>query len=289
MDESEVQQKARQFVARVDTSNIQKDLFAYLNEINAKVRYEELADGESGYTLEIKGQPRITINLLEKEERQRFTICHEIAHIVLGLPSHHDDVPSWAYAKRDFNETLCDMFAAELLMPYATFMAKIPSEEPSAEVVEYLASEFKTSFPAAGSRLAALTDIPCAFVTIDRGIIRYASRSTSLRKAQAWIAPKSAVADGSVAFRLRSEGVNQTATREVSQDIWFVDWQKGSDLWEMSRHYASFDQTISLLWFDEADLPDIDVPRFQRGSSEDEGLSELTGELPWPGRKHRRP
>lgn len=288
MDESEVQQKARQFVAKVDTSNIHKDLTAYLDEIKANVRREELSEGESGYTVEIKGQPRITVNSLESDERQRFTICHEIAHIALGLPSSHDEVPSWAYAKRDFNETLCDMFAAELLMPYKTFKAKIPKEEPSAEVIEYLASEFNTSFPAAGSRLATLTDIPCAFITIDRGIIRYASRSLSLRKVGVWIPPKTLVPVGSVAHLLRSEGVNQSGTREVSQDIWFTDWQKGSDLWEMSRHYARFDQTVSLLWFDEEDLPDVDVPRFQRTSSEDEGLSELTGELPWPGRKRRR-
>ncbi|AMP02061.1 hypothetical protein CAter282_4296 [Collimonas arenae] len=289
MDEADVLWKARQFVASVDTSNIHVDLNAYVDAAKAKVGFEELEDGESGYTINVKGQPRITVNSLETPERQRFTICHEIAHIVLGLVSQHDEIPSWGYAKRDINETWCDVFAAELLMPYDIFRAKIRDEgEPSEELIESLASEFRTSFPAAGSRFAAVTDLPCAFVTIDRSIIRYASRSLSLRKIGAWIAPKSPVPTGSVAHRLRADEVNGSATQEVAQDIWFSDWEKDRDLWEMSRHYARFDQTVSLLWCDEDDISDVEVSRTRLTTYENDGLSELTGELPWPGKRSRR-
>jgi hypothetical protein len=37
MDESDVVQIAREFVAKVDVSNIRNDLNAYISEINAKV------------------------------------------------------------------------------------------------------------------------------------------------------------------------------------------------------------------------------------------------------------
>ncbi|HWB46115.1 MAG TPA: ImmA/IrrE family metallo-endopeptidase [Hyphomicrobiaceae bacterium] len=290
MDESDVKQKARQFVAKVDITSINEDLSPYLDAVDAKIVYEELGDGESGYTIDIKGKPRIVINKRESEERKRFTVCHEIAHIVLGLPSRHGELPSWSYAKRDFNETLCDMFATELLMPYATFKSKIPNEEPSVQVIEQLASEFKASFPATASRYAALVDLPCAFVTIDKGIIRHASRSSSLRNAKIWIAPRTPVMQGSVAHRLRAEGVDRTATEEVPQDLWFSDWQDNGDLWEISRHYARFDQTVSLLWFDEDELQGIEPPD-RRNSfrfDEERGVGELTGELPWPGRSRRK-
>lgn len=289
MTETDVLLKARQFVTGLDLANIGTDLSIYIEKAGASVRHEELDDGESGYSLQVKsGAWRIVVNSLESPERQRFTICHEIAHIVLGLSSSHDEVKSWAYAKRDINETWCDMFAAELLMPMSTFKAAMGDEEPSFELVESLASTFNTSFPAAASRLATLADSPVAFVTMDRGIIRHAARSTSLRKVNAWIAPKSPIPAGSVAHAIRTEQGNQHETQEVAQDIWFAEWDKGSDLWEMSRHYARYDQTVSLLWFDEEDLPNEDVRRFKTTTSEDEGLSELTGELPWPGRNRRR-
>lgn len=290
MDESDVQQRARLFVAKVGTTSINQDLSPYLDAVGAKVVYENLGNGESGYTIDVKGKPRITINKRESEERKRFTICHEIAHIVLSLPSNHQELPSWSYAKRDFNETLCDIFAIELLMPYATFKSKIPDEEPSIQVIEQLASDFKASFPATASRYAALLDLPCAFVTIDKGIIRHASRSMSLRNAKVWIAPRTPVMQGSVAHRLRAEGLDRTAIEEVPQDLWFSDWQNRGDLWEISRHYARFDQTVSLLWFDEDELPQIEPLNVRNGSRSDEAseVSELTGQLPWPGRSKRK-
>ena len=290
MDEASVQQTARAFVAALDTSDIQRDLSVYVQAANARLKTEELGEGESGFTVtRTNGQHIITVNALEPEQRQRFTVCHEIAHIVLDLPSHHAEVPLWSYAKRDLNEVLCDIFAAELLMPYRMFKEKVPKGDPSSEVIEYLASEFRTSFPAAGSRYATLADIPCAFVTMERGRVRYAARSTALRRARAWIQPKSPIPAGSVAHRLRAAGKNDVAVGEVAQDLWFDDWEEGLDLWEMSRHYHRFDTTVSLLWFLEEDLPEVATDRFgTRVVDDDGGLPELTGELPWPGKGRRR-
>ena len=91
-----------------------------------------------------------------------------------------------------------------------------------------------------------------------------------------------------MAHRIRSSGNSATETGEVSQDVWFDNWEKGLDLWELSRHYARTDTTISLLWFDGEDLPEIEVNRFGVRVEDDSGLPELTGELPWPGRSKRR-
>jgi Predicted Zn peptidase len=289
MDEVDVQQRARAFVAGVDTTNIRSDLSVYLKAANAKMLKEELGEGESGTTFtRSDGKHVITVNSLESEARQRFTVCHEVAHIILGLPSRHQEVPSWSFAKRDVNEVMCDIFAAELLMPYRLWKEKVPKDEPSVEIIECMAAEFKTSFPAAASRYANLADIPCAFVTMERGTVRYAARSMSLRNANAWIPPRSPIPVGSIAQRLREEGQSQLETGEVAQDIWFQDWEKGLNMSEMGRHYRSSDTTISLLWFNNEDLPEREVNRFGVRLVDDGGLAELTGELPWPGkRKHR--
>ncbi|MEO6921589.1 MAG: ImmA/IrrE family metallo-endopeptidase [Collimonas sp.] len=111
--------RARAFIANLDTSNVGTDLSVYIIAVNAKLRKEELGKSESGFTItKPNGQHVITTNSSVLQYRQRFTICHEIAHIVLGLDSAHDVVPSWSYAKRDINEIWCDVFAAELLMPF---------------------------------------------------------------------------------------------------------------------------------------------------------------------------
>jgi Zn-dependent peptidase ImmA (M78 family) len=289
MNEVEVHQRARAFIAPLDLRNIRHDLSVYLKAANAIVWKEEMADGESGTTLtRPDGKHVITVNLRESIERQRFTVCHEIAHVVLGLPSTHDGVPSWSYAKRHPNEIACDWFAAELLMPYEQWLAAVPKGEPSLAVIDCLAGEFRCSYPAAASRYAMLARMPCAFVTMEHGAVRYAARSTALRRAKAWIPPRTPIPQGSVAYRLRADGQSHTDTDTVAQDIWFQEWQSGLDMNEMSRHYRSSDTTTSLLWFEEEELPEREFDRFGRRVEEDEGLTELTGELPWPGKRRRR-
>lgn len=289
MDEAAIQQRARAFISKIDISNIRDDLSPYLAAANAKLKEEELSEGESGYTItKPNGKHIITVNSLETDERQRFTICHEIAHIVLGLDSSHEEVPSWSYAKRHPNEIACDTFAAELLMPYRQWLSLAPKEEPSLDIIQHMADTFGTSFPAAASRFASLSELPCAFVTMERGAVKYAARSMALRQAGAWISPRSVIPVGSVAHRIRSSGSSATETDEVSQDIWFDNWEKGLDLWELSRHYVRTDTTISLLWFDSEDLLEVATDRFGKHIEEDDGLAELTGELPWPGGNRRR-
>src|SRR6266853_4661241 len=118
MDESTAQQAARTFVAPIDISGIHNDLSPYAQAANAVIKFEPLNEGECGFTVtKPGGQHVITVNELERRERQRYTICHEIGHIVLKLPSRHEELPSWSFAKRDLNEICCDAFAAELLMP----------------------------------------------------------------------------------------------------------------------------------------------------------------------------
>lgn len=289
MDEADVHSRARAFMAPLDISCIRDDLSVYIAAAGAKLVEEELGEGESGYTTTTpKGRHIITVNSLEPSRRQRFTICHEIAHIILGLASNHQEVPSWSFAKRDPNESLCDMFAAELLMPHALWRSKLPVEEPGVSVIEHMATEFDVSFPAAASRYAALSELPCAWVTMDRGMIRHAARSTSLRQARGWIAPRTPIPPGSVAHRLRQSGQSGLDSGEVAQDVWFEDWEKGLDLREISRHYASTDTTGSLLWFEEDELPQVEVGRFGQRIEDDGRLKELTGELPWPSGKKKR-
>ena len=289
MDEVDVQQRARFFISPLDLTNISIDLSVYAEAANAKLRFQELAPGESGYSVtRPNGQHVITVNKLESPRRQRFTICHEMAHLVLKLPSSHEEVPLWSAAKRDVNEILCDVFAAELLMPYGLWLRDVPEGEPSEEIIQHMADAFVASFQTAASRYASLSTSPCAYVTMSAGVVRYAARSLSLRKRGAIIPPRSPIPQGSVSYRIRESRLAHTHTETVAQDLWFRDWDRGYDMSEMARNYPRFDETIALLWFDDEDMPEVEINRFGQVETDDGGLAELTGELPWPSKRRKR-
>lgn len=289
IDEVDIRNKSRQFMAGLDLSSIDTDLTVYINKVNAKLRTEELEAGESGYTLTKRdGTSTIIVNELERRERQRFTLCHEIGHIVLDLRSNHKETPPWSYAKRDENEIACDIFAAELLMPYDQFKADADKAEPSFDLVERLRVKYVASFSATSSRLAAVTDYPCAFVTMNSTVIRHVSRSGVLRRLNAWIAPKSPIPEGAVVHQLIRDR-QRSGTSDVSQDIWFQDWPRGYDLIELAKHYPEYDESFALLWFEEDCGPQEPVNTFaSRPREDDGGLKELDAILEFSKRTRRR-
>jgi hypothetical protein len=137
---------------------------------------------EPGWSFESNGKYYICVNGNDSKERCRYTACHELAHIVLGLPSDHKELPWWSYAKRSPNEIFCDVFAAELLLPYKLFKPLIEKTDISLSVVDDLAERFVASNMATGSRFAALVSAPCVFVLSEQGKVRYASRSTMQKR-----------------------------------------------------------------------------------------------------------
>ena len=291
IDEVAIRTKARQFMAGLDLSTIDKDFSVYTKKTNAKLGTEEMGEGQSGYTMTKRdGSSFIIVNELERLERQRFSTCHEVAHIVLGLKSDHKETPAWSYAKRDENEIACDIFASELLMPFDAFKRDVDQEEPSFELVERLRAKYVVSFAACASRLAAVTDYPCAFVIMNASVIRYASRSKALRDLNAWIESKSPVPPGSVAHRLVEDGEWSGEDAAISQDVWFRDWPKGYDLTELAKHYPNYDETFALLWFEQDSGPDEPVKNFSGVPLEhdDGGLKELDGVMEFSKRTRRR-
>ena len=198
MDELSAVLKARALINKVAPTAVPVPIEAYAGEIGAVLRKDKsLGPDEAGYSFEKDGRHYICVNANDRPERQRFTACHEIAHIVLGLPSDHEQLPWWSYAKRPLNEILCDVFAAELLLPYGLFKRFVDKAEISLAAIDELAGQFETSTTAAGSRFAAVAGFPCAFVLSEKGAVRYASRSTTLRQGNAWIAPRMALPAGS--------------------------------------------------------------------------------------------
>jgi hypothetical protein len=74
---------------------------------------------------------------------------------------------------------------------------------------------------------------------------------------------------------------------EVDADLWFSDWNRGGVLLEEAIHLGQWDQTLTLLWFEDEEVPPL--RRAERTKEEEEwGVKELDGILPWPGKKRRK-
>jgi Zn-dependent peptidase ImmA (M78 family) len=283
MDEITAILRAREFVAAVNPTTIPVDVAAYATQLGAIIRIEtDLGNGESGWSFENRGKHYICVNAKDQEERRRFTVCHEIAHIVLCFPSDHK-VSWWSYAKRSPEEVLCDVFAAELLLPYKLFKPVVDKEQISFGTVVDLADRFEASLTATGSRFSAVVSAPCAFVLSEKGKVRYTSRSISLREANAWVHPRLGLPRGSVSERVRAGEVCD-GPEEIDADLWFSDWERGGMLLEEARHLGQWDQTLTLLWFEDEEVP----PPKRTEQAEEWGVEELDGILPWPGRKRRK-
>lgn len=289
MDEFRAVLKAREFVNKVKPAIIPVPVEIYAQHVGAIIRPQtDLGPDEPGWSFESKGKRYICTNANDGPERQRFTVCHELAHLVLGLPSEHGGSSWWSYAKRPLAEIICDVFAAELLLPYGLFKPEAEKSPISLPAVDDLAARFRASTTATGSRYAAMVNTPIAFVLSEQGQVRYASRSKALREANAWIQPRLKLPRNSISEKVRA-GVLCDGPEEIDADIWFKDWERGGMLLEEARHLAHWDQTITLLWFEDEEVPS---PKPREGREEEDGddglLKELDGNLPWPGKRRRR-
>ncbi len=286
MDEFMAALKARELVQRVNSSSIPASIQLYTQVVGCEFQVQyDLAKDEPGYAISHKGKHRIVVNGNDCPERQRFTACHELGHIVLALPSEHAGSPSWSYRKRPPNEIYCDVFAAELLLPYRLFKPLVDAATVGFDALDDLSRKFEASVTATGSRLAAATDALCAFVLSEGGKVRYASRSKALREAGAWIPPRTPMPHSSLSAIVRS-GQAGSGVHEIAADMWFSDWKRGGSLLEEARYLKQWDQTLTLLWFDDEELPQESGT--EEKDEEEMGLKELDGVLPWPGKRRRR-
>jgi len=139
---------ARQVIAPLleDVSCPPTDLAALGQKINVReIAYESFPG--SGELQKVKGGYRIVCSSDQPRSRQRFTIAHELAHVILdrtgrNAPRNGKDV-----------ERLCDILATECLMPTSEFESRVPTSL-TLRKISSLADTFQTSLMATAIRCA---------------------------------------------------------------------------------------------------------------------------------------
>jgi hypothetical protein len=286
MDELAVAMKAREFIRLCGPPALPISVDVYAAQIGGVVTTEVLQENEDAWSFRDKdGKYRICVNCAHNSRRRRFSTCHEVAHVVLEISSDHSS-PSWSYSRRPPGEVACDVFAAELLLPHKLFKPRVDAADFGIASISSLADEFEASLIATGSRFATFSGELCAFVVSEGGRVRYSARSTRLREAKGWIRPNSSLPSDSYSARVRA-GERLSGAEEAEPDQWFENWARNGSLYEDALHFGQWDQTLTLLWFDEDGLPQSE-PERKQWDEDAFRLRELDGVLPWPGRKKRK-
>jgi hypothetical protein len=286
--------RARAYIKRCQISRIPVDVQQCAALSNAEIRSDpHLSPGESGSTIEIKGRHIITVNSNDRPERIRFTVFHELAHIELELPSKHGDGDTnktlYNYVKRPREEVLCDIFAAECIVPFAFLSADLKSASPGIAFLTEIATRYEASLSCAASRVTESAPFPCAYVLSQDGFVRFVNSSASMRSTGFWVAPGISVPSASVTSGC-VKSTRDRCTGVTPGYVWtgrdtFMDIELNEEVIVL----RAWNQAITLIWPDDIDAIDLGDPkRHQEADSDPQLLKELDGNLPWPGRRKRR-
>ena len=287
MDEIAIAMKARDFIAKCGPSSLPVLVDAYAAQIGGVVKAETLQENEDAWSFrgEKNGKYRICVNCAHDSRRQRFSVCHEVAHEVLEnrrrpYRSELELRPPAGEAKSRA------IFRRRISLSPQALQTPRRCRRHGVGSISYLAEEFDASSPGHGSRFATFSRELCAYVLSEKGKVRYSSRSTPLARRQGLDQIGLRSSKDSYSARVRAGGT-PSGPEEADPDQWFEDWDRDGSLYEDVRHLGQWDQTLTLLWFDDEDLPPSQAER-ARWEENTYGLRELDGNLPWPGKSKRR-
>jgi hypothetical protein len=267
------------------------DVEALASFLGFRVLRTELAKGEAGCTVERRGKICIWVNQDDSPARQRFTILHEIAHHVLELESKHGDkVPSdelERFAGRPPEEVLCDIFAAECLVPWEVIQRLAEEKDFTLEHLAELAEQFQASRSCVASRFAQASEAHLAFVVAEEGVVKYSVNSKALKASKVWITkgvplPKSSAA--AKAFMSGASGFHEA-------DSEGLDWSNSDDArrfacYEQATYHAPTKQTQSILIFEELEQRPVSSGYRHARDDRDDLLEELDGYPGWSKPRH---
>jgi len=140
------------------------DPFKVARALNVTVRLEHL-DGVEGYTEYENGQFLAVLASQSVGTRRRFTLAHELGHVLLMSAAQRVPVTLRRYrgsktpdlAHQDpVEETLCNAFAAELLLPEDEIRQRFIKGGPEPATVFDLATIYEVSIHASAKRVVKI-------------------------------------------------------------------------------------------------------------------------------------
>ena len=193
---------------------------------------------------------------IKHEGARRFSIAHELGHLVLGHEESMSVLCPELPPQRGADglatglEAEANAFASELLMPEALVRRRCEVSPVSLDVPRAIARDFRVSLLAATRRFVELTPERCAFVFTSDGAVRWATRSATFAPI---IATGRRIDRDAVAFDVH-RGRQHDQAQEVPAAAWLdMSDDGGSEIIEHSTAVPELGAVASLLWIRERD------------------------------------
>jgi Zn-dependent peptidase ImmA (M78 family) len=174
MTRSKIKQYTDSLIDQFETIELPIDVEMIAALVGIEIKKNNFGTTMSGFALQKNGARYIGVNKGEVIERQRFTIAHELGHLML----HHHDHLNYDPGKSvmllrdkhssegtDLKEIEANKFAAELLMP-EDFIREdlaiqggidlINDDQKTSKFIERMAKKYQVSTQAMRIRLTAL-------------------------------------------------------------------------------------------------------------------------------------
>lgn len=156
-----IDSKVQQILALTKTTEAPVDVERIAELLNARVVRNDFDDEISGVLVRRSEETVIGVEQSQSPERQRFTIAHELGHLVLHDVGevHVDKVnfrSSLSSTAEDVEEVEANAFAASLLMPRAFVVADLQGQTVNIEdddLIKRLARKYGVSTQAITYRL----------------------------------------------------------------------------------------------------------------------------------------
>lgn len=280
MDELTAIGRARKLVQGVCSAPVDVGALIAAHDMVFK-ESDRLGHGEAGNTVTKGGTTYIVVNKNDDPFRRRFTALHELAHNLLELPSKHGaSVPSnelERFAGRPIEERICDVFAAECLVPTHLVRPLVADSSFSVDLLMDLSGKFEASKQCIASSYVRNSKDLVAYAYAENGRVQHVLHSAALRDAKIFVQLGLLPSSSAAAIALTSGVATHTAELDAS------DWSSSDaalryGCFEEALFVESWKQTHSLLTFEKAVITQNTVSAERE---EDELLPELTGHLSW--------
>lgn len=279
MDELVAIGRARKLVESIASPPVDVEALIADNGIVFK-ETDRLSPGEAGNTVTKGGMTYIVVNKNDDPFRRRFTALHELAHNVLQLPSKHGVIASnelERFAGRPAEERVCDVFAAECLVPSHLVRPMVARSPFSIDFLLELSQTFQASKQCAASSYVRNSKDLVAYVYAERGKVHHVLPSSALRDAKIFIDYGMLPGESAAARTISSK--TRSALAELDASDWSAsDAALAYACYEEALFAPAWDQTHSLLTFEQVSRLDRSVVV---DGDEDELLPEITGHLNW--------
>lgn len=233
-----------------EAKEIDLDAISYFKD--AEVKRKPLTGCEARI---IGGNDRaiITVNNMSPEERQRFSIGHELGHWFkdrgkIGNLCSKSDINDGCAKQSNSRENLANQFASEFLMPSYLLKQQLVNASFNIDVVSHLKSTFNTSFMVSLRKVISLNKFMGFWASYKIcGNRKYFGKHDKLPYI---FSPPKTVPEGSAIYNLINYGRNSGPIK-VDADIWCKeDSCIDSYVHEHAFHYHD-DEFITMIWWED--------------------------------------